>query len=249
MNIKVLTIFPQMFAALEHSIVGRAIRDDYIGLEVINIRDFSEDKHRKTDDYPYGGGSGMVMTAQPIISAMEYAARAPFEGRRIYMSPRGERLTQRKAERLARMPGVILLCGHYEGVDERALAGSVDEEISIGDYILTGGEPAAIVVIDAITRLIPGVLGNSESSRDESFGAVTGLLEYPQYTHPREINGMAVPEVLLSGDHARIAAWRRYHALRTTWERRRDLLADAPLHPAERNIIAEWEKSEEKSPH
>lgn len=238
-QIKALTIFPQMFGALDHSVVGRAVRAGLFSFEAVDVRAFSADKHHKTDDYPFGGGAGMVMMAQPIIDAMAYAAQPPFEGPRISLSPRGEKLTQRVVERLAALPGFILLCGHYEGVDQRALDVCVDEEISIGDYILTGGESAAIVIVDAVARLIPGVLGNAESPSDESFSA-DGLLEYPQYTHPREVAGLVVPDILLSGDHAKIAAWRREQALRVTWERRPDMLSGAGLTEQERKAVARW---------
>ena len=240
MVIKTLTIFPQMFEALNYSVVGRAVRAGLFSLETIDIRSFSTDKHRKTDDYPFGGGSGMVMMAQPIIDAMTHATLPPFTGPRISLSPRGEKLNQRVVERLASLPGFILLCGHYEGVDQRALDLCIDEELSVGDYILTGGEPAAIVIIDAVARLIPGVLGNASSSSEESFSA-DGLLEYPQYTHPREVAGLAVPNILLNGDHAKIAAWRREQALRITWERRRDMLDCTRLTNKELQVISEWD--------
>lgn len=243
MDIRILTIFPEMFAPLSHSVLGRAQAQGLLRVETVDIRAFSQSKHRNTDDYPFGGGAGMVMMAQPILDAMAYAARPPFEGPRIYLSPRGETLTQRKAERLARLPGMILLCGHYEGVDQRALDACVDEEVSIGDYVLTGGELAAMVLVDCVARLVPGVLGSAESSVEESFSQA-GLLEYPQYTRPREINGQAVPEVLLSGDHAKIAAWRREESLRMTLKKRPDLLAQANLTEKEKRLLAQWEVSE-----
>ncbi|HML48892.1 MAG TPA: tRNA (guanosine(37)-N1)-methyltransferase TrmD [Clostridia bacterium] len=243
MDIRILTIFPEMFAPLSQSVLGRAQAQGLLRVETVDIRAFSQSKHRNTDDYPFGGGAGMVMMAQPILDAMDYASRPPFEGPRIYLSPRGETLTQRKAERLARLPGMILLCGHYEGVDQRALDACVDEEVSIGDYVLTGGELAAMVLVDCVTRLVPGVLGSAESSVEESFSAA-GLLEYPQYTRPREIQGQAVPEVLLSGDHAKIAAWRREESLRLTLRKRPDLLARANLTAKEKRLLAQWEASE-----
>ncbi|MDR2504926.1 MAG: tRNA (guanosine(37)-N1)-methyltransferase TrmD [Oscillospiraceae bacterium] len=224
MIIKILTLFPEAFASINHSIIGRAIASRLLSVEVINIRDYSTDKHRRADDDPYGGGAGMVMTAQPIISCVRANADGlPEGGRRVCMSPRGSVFNQRKAEELAGLPWIMLICGHYEGIDQRAIDLVVDEELSIGDYVLTGGEPAVLVVMDAVARLLPGVLGNAESASDESFGA-SGLLEYPQYTHPRVVMGLAVPDVLLSGDHAKINAWRREQALRITRRNRPDLL-------------------------
>jgi len=227
-------------AFLGCSVLGRAMRQGLFSVETIDIRAFSKSKHHNTDDYPYGGGAGMVMMAQPILDAMASVTQSPFEGRRVYLSPRGEPFTQRIAERFSRMPELVLLCGHYEGVDQRALDLCVDEEISIGDYVLTGGEPAALVVIDTIARLLPGVLGSKESSVEESFSE-TGLLEYPQYTRPREIAGQAVPEVLLSGNHARIEEWRRQMALRVTWERRPDLVHRARITDVEKQQLIIWE--------
>ncbi|MDR0396100.1 MAG: tRNA (guanosine(37)-N1)-methyltransferase TrmD [Oscillospiraceae bacterium] len=245
MRIKILTLFPEMFRALDSSIVGRARRSGLISIETIDIRSFTKDKHRKTDDYAFGGGPGLVMYAQPIIDAMGFASRPPFDpanGRRVSLSPRGTVLNQRAAERLARYDDLILLCGHYEGIDQRALDACVDEEISIGDYILTGGEPAAIVLIDAVARLIPGVLGSIESARDESFSS-DGLLEYPQYTHPRVVGGVSAPDVLLSGNHAAIAAWKREQSLRVTLERRPELLERAALTDKERRLIESWRQN------
>ena len=236
MKIKILTIFPEMFTSvLEASILGRAREQGLLEVECIDIRPFSGRKHKNTDDYPFGGGAGMVMLAQPIMDAMKYAMGENFRGRRIYMGPRGATLTTRKARELAREEELILLCGHYEGVDQRALDSCIDEEISIGDYILTGGELAAMVLTDCVARFIPGVLGSAESPEEESFS--DGLLEYPQYTRPREIDGMEVPEVLLSGDHAKIRAWRRQESLRATKRFRPDLLATAPLNDKEKRML------------
>ena len=215
MRIKVFTLFPDMLRPmLAQSILGRAIAAGLIGVDLIDIRDYSKEKHRNTDDYPFGGGAGMVMTAQPIVDA--FAANLPedFHGRRIYLSPRGRTLNQRVVEELAGEAELALLCGHYEGVDQRALDAVIDEELSIGDYVLTGGELGALVVIDAVARLVPGVLGSDESSEDESF--TTGLLEYPQYTRPADFRGQKVPGVLLGGNHADITAWRREHSLSLT---------------------------------
>ncbi len=192
-------------------------------MEAIDIRAYTKDKHRRADDYPFGGGAGLVMTAQPIVDATR-AAEEGFPARRIYLSPRGATLTQKRARELSRVENLILLCGHYEGVDQRALDMCVDEEISIGDYVLTGGELPAMVLIDCVARLIPGVLGSEESPLDESFTG--GLLEYPQYTRPAVFDGMEVPEVLLSGHHANIEKWRRAQAEEVTRRVRPDLLGE-----------------------
>lgn len=246
MRIKVLTIFPEMLRAmLSESILGRAIQGGKLDVELIDIRPYAENKHKNTDDYPFGGGAGMVMLAQPIVSAMEANTGPDFRGRRIYMSPRGRTLTQQIVEELSREEELVLLCGHYEGVDQRALDLCIDEELSIGDYVLTGGELAALVVIDSVSRLLPGVLGSAESAQDESF--TTGLLEYPQYTRPREFRGMAVPEVLLNGNHAHITKWRREQALETTLRYRPEMLESAPLDPADRAFLQELRKRMEKA--
>ena len=233
MRIKVLTIFPEMLRPmLEESILKRAIDAGLIQVDLIDIRPFSELKHKNTDDYPFGGGPGMVMLAQPIVDAVERCMGDGFHGTRLYLSPRGRTFTQSMAEELAKEDELLLLCGHYEGVDQRAIDLVIDEEVSIGDYVLTGGELGALVIIDAVARLIPGVLGSDESSEDESFSS--GLLEYPQYTRPREFRGLAVPEVLLSGDHAKIARWRRDRALELTFERRPELLEGIELDKKDR---------------
>jgi len=234
MRIKVLTIFPEMLkAALSESILGRALEAGHLEVELIDIRAYSENKHKNTDDYPFGGGAGMVMLPQPIVDACEKNASG--RERRIYLSPRGRTLTQRIVEELAREEELMLLCGRYEGVDERALELCFPEELSIGDYVLTGGELAALVVIDAVARLLPGVLGSNDSAEDESF--TTGLLEYPQYTRPREFRGREVPEVLLNGNHALIARWRREQALKLTHRKRPDLLKGAPLDKKDRAFL------------
>ena len=244
MRIKVFTLFPEMLRPmLGESILGRAIAAGHLQVELIDIREYSTDKHRNTDDYPFGGGAGMVMSAQPIVDA--FAANLPgdFRGKRIYLSPRGRTLTQKVVEELAREEALVLLCGHYEGVDQRALDTVIDEELSIGDYVLTGGELGALVVIDAVSRLIPGVLGSDESSEDESF--TTGLLEYPQYTRPADFRGQKVPEVLLGGNHADIVAWRREQALELTLERRPELLETAPLTDADRDMLDRLKRARE----
>lgn len=238
MKITILTIFPEMFGSvLNSSILGRAREQGLIEVECVDIRPFSDRKHKNTDDYPFGGGAGMVMLAQPIMDAMKHVCGEGFTGRRIYMGPRGAALTTAKARELAKEEHLVLLCGHYEGVDQRALDACIDEEISIGDYILTGGELAAMVLTDCVARFIPGVLGSGESAEEESFS--DGLLEYPQYTRPRELNGMEVPEVLLSGDHARIRSWRRQESLRATKRFRPDLLEKAELTDKEKKMLEE----------
>ena len=238
MKITILTIFPEMFeSVLNSSILGRAREQGLIEVECVDIRPFSDRKHKNTDDYPFGGGAGMVMLAQPIMDAMASVTGENFSGRRIYMGPRGTTLTTAKARELAKEEHLVLLCGHYEGVDQRALDACIDEEISIGDYILTGGELAAMVLTDCVSRFIPGVLGSGESAEEESFS--DGLLEYPQYTRPRELNGMEVPEVLLSGDHAKIKAWRRQESLRATKRFRPDLLEKAELTAKEKKLLEE----------
>ena len=220
MRIDVLTLFPEMFAPLDHSIIGRAIEQKRLAVGYVNPRDFTTDRHRTVDDYPYGGGPGMVMKPEPIFLAAESVARP--DSAIILMSPAGRVFSQRIAAELAEREHLVLICGHYEGVDERVREQLVTDEISIGDYVLTGGELAAMVVIDAVARLLPGVLGHAESAGDESHSA--GVLEYPQYTRPPEFRGWPVPERLLSGHHAEIAKWRRRQALVTTAARRPDLM-------------------------
>jgi len=243
MKIKVFTLFPEMLEPmLNGSILGRAIRAGHLSVELINIRDYTLDKHRCTDDYPFGGGAGMVMAAQPIIDAIEQNTEKPFKGRRIYLSPRGRTLTQKIVEELAEAEELVLLCGHYEGVDQRALDTVIDEELSIGDYVLTGGELGALVVIDSVSRMIPGVLGCAESGEDESFSM--GLLEYPQYTRPADYLGMHVPEVLTGGNHADITAWRREQSLEITRKSRPDLLDTAPLDDNDRAILAQLDAAD-----
>ncbi|MBR2822703.1 MAG: tRNA (guanosine(37)-N1)-methyltransferase TrmD [Clostridia bacterium] len=243
MKIKILTVFPEMFESVfSASILGRARAQGLLDTELIDIRSFSDRKHKNTDDYPFGGGAGMVMLAQPIRDAMRFAMGEGFRGRRIYLGPRGAPLTTAKARLLAREEELILLCGHYEGVDQRALDTCVDEEISIGDYILTGGELAAMVLTDCVARFIPGVLGSADSPEEESFS--DGLLEYPQYTRPRDWEGLSVPEVLLNGDHAKIRAWRRQESLRATLRFRPDLLSSAALSPADRAFLNDLAKED-----
>jgi len=237
----ILTLFPEMFRSpLEGSIIGKACEAGLIQVNLFNIRDYAEGKHRVTDDYPYGGGKGMIMKPEPIIRGIEVIQADNPEARVILMTPQGYLLRQELVKKLAQQPHLVLICGRYEGVDER-VRDVVDEEISIGDYVLTGGELAALVVIDAIARLIPGVLGDEGASEDDSFAQ--GLLEYPQYTRPREFAGRKVPEILLSGDHLAIEQWRKQEALRRTWERRSDLLSQAGLSEGDHRILDELKRS------
>ncbi len=220
MKITVLTLFPEMFTALSSSILGRAQREGKLTLEVVNLRDYTQDKHLKCDDYPFGGGAGMVMMAQPVGSAVE-AVDPDHRARRIYLSPKGRTLRQEQVFSLAEEEHLVLLCGHYEGVDQRAIDLFIDEELSIGDYVLTGGELPAMVLIDCVTRYVDGVLSPG-SLVQESFSE--NLLEYPQYTRPVEYRGLRVPEVLRSGNHAEIDRWRREAAIAVTKKNRPDLL-------------------------
>jgi tRNA (guanine37-N1)-methyltransferase len=223
LSVEVLTLFPRMLLApLEESILGKAREKGRLRVQVTDIREFAEGKHRVTDDVPYGGGAGMVMKPEPLVAAIESARQRNPGAKVLLLSPQGRRFTQAVAEELAKEGSLILVCGRYEGVDER-VGGFIDGELSLGDFVLTGGEPAALAVIDAVARLVPGVLGNELSSRSESFSA--GLLEGPQYTRPPEFRGLRVPEVLLSGDHGKIAKWRREQSVLRTQERRPDLLA------------------------
>ena len=230
MNFHILTLFPDMITdGLNTSITGRAIRDGILNIDAVNIRDYTEDKHLKVDDYPYGGGAGMVMQAAPVVSA--HRALCDRIGRKIvrtvYVTPQGRVFNQQIAKELSEEEDIIFLCGHYEGIDERALEMVATDFLSIGDYVLTGGELPAMVMIDCISRLVPGVLNNKESAEFESFH--DNLLEYPQYSRPEIYEGRAVPEVLMSGHHANIERWRREQSLLRTFERRPDLLDSAAL--------------------
>ena len=218
MKINILTIFPEMFAPLRMSMLGRAIENGIIELSITDIRQFTKDKHRRVDDTPYGGGAGMVMQVQPLMDSFRESG---YSGELIYMSPRGELLTGELAKELSEKPEITILCGHYEGVDQRALEMLGAREVSIGDYVLTGGEIPAMVLIDTVSRFIDGVLSSEESALDES--VYSGLLEYPHYSRPREYEGMEVPDVLLSGNHAEIALWRWEQSLALTKERRPDM--------------------------
>lgn len=221
MTINILTLFPEMFDALGCSVIGRAIENGIVSLNVVNIRDYSADKHFKCDDYPYGGGAGMVMTPQPIFDAVK-ATDPNHACRRIYLSPKGRTLSAEVAKELSQNENLLFLCGHYEGVDQRALDLCIDEELSVGDYVLTGGELAAMVVTDALLRFVPGVLGSEQSAIDESFS--DSSLEYPQYTRPRVFEGLEVPEVLVSGHHENVEKWRREQSEILTEKLRPDLM-------------------------
>ncbi len=239
MNFYVLTLFCDMINdGLGHSIIKRGIDNGIINVKTIDIRDFSKNKHRHVDDYCYSGGAGMIMKPEPVYDACMSAKKEAAEGTKVlYMSPQGKIFNQDKAKELAKEKDIILLCGHYEGIDKRVLDELNVEEISIGDFVLTGGELAAMVVIDAVGRLVPGVLGNSESSEDESFS--DGLLEYPQYTRPYEFMGRKVPDVLLSGHHGRISEWKRRQSVINTFYKRPELLERANLTEDEKMLINE----------
>jgi tRNA (guanine37-N1)-methyltransferase len=241
MRIDILTLFPGMFDILSGTgIFQRAVAEGLVDIGIHNIRDYSHDKHHVVDDYPYGGGAGMLLKPEPIfeaVKAVKEAVQPPQDTPIILLTPQGRPFHQTDAHRLAQHSNLILLCGHYEGVDERVRQHLVTEEISIGDYVLTGGELAAMVVTDAVVRLIPGVLGSQDSPQDDSHS--DGLLEYPQYTRPADYRGWPVPEILLSGNHAQIARWRRQQALARTLQRRPDLLQTAELDAKDIQYIEE----------
>jgi len=242
MKIDVLTLFPEMFETFRtSSILSRAVANNMVSIQTHNIRDFAANKHKNTDDYPYGGGAGMVMMVQPLSDAIKHvlAGYGEEKPKVIYLSPQGKVLTQSLAQQLSKEPALILLCGHYEGIDQRIIDRYVDMEISIGDYVLTGGELPAMVLIDCVTRLIPGVLGSSQSILEESHSA--GLLEYPQYTRPAVYDGDAVPEVLLSGNHKEIERWRRQQSLKNTLLKRPDLLNRDALSDEDLKLLKELE--------
>jgi len=243
MRFDILTLFPEMFSSpFQESILAKAIEKGLIEVRTINIRDFVLDKRRIVDDAPYGGGQGMVMKVEPIARAIEQVKSKDPSVRTIYLTPEGKPLNQEMARQLSSRSHLILLCGRYEGVDERVRELFIDEEISIGDYVLTGGELAAMVLIDAVSRLLPGVLGSDRSAEEDSFFG--SLLEYPQYTRPASFRGYEVPEVLLSGNHGAISLWRRKEALRRTWIRRPDLLSKASLSEEDKKILEEISKKD-----
>lgn len=237
MQIDILTLFPEMFEGpLSTSIIKRAREKGLINIKTINIRDFAYDKHRIVDDYPFGGGAGMVMKPEPIFEAVAFAKQGAGDSSKVVLlCPQGSVFNQETAKRLANEKSLIFICGHYEGIDERVRETVVNEEISIGDFVLTGGELPAMVIIDALARLIPGVLGEQESFVTDSF--YNGLLEYPQYTRPREYRGLSVPEILLSGDHEKIRKWRRLMSLKRTVTRRPDLLQKLELTKEDQALL------------
>lgn len=245
MNFHVLTLFPEMVLnGLNTSITGKAVKNGLINIEATDIRNYSKDKHNHVDDYPYGGGAGMVMQPMPVYDAYIDAVKNMNGTKRvIYLTPQGKVFNQRMAEEFAKEENLIFLCGHYEGIDERVLDKIVTDNVSIGDYVLTGGELAAMVMIDAISRKVDGVLNNSESSEIETF--YDNLLEYPQYTRPEVWEGERVPEVLLSGNHGKIEEWRRQKSIERTYDFRPDLLAKANLSDKDKNYLAEY-KSRKK---
>ncbi len=240
MRVQVVTIFPEMVLTIaEYGVVGRAAERGVISLECQNPRDFTDDAHRTVDDRPYGGGPGMVMKYEPGAAAIEAAKeRLPAASPVVCLSPQGALFDQATAQRFAGLPGVVFLAGRYEGIDERLIESHVDEELSLGDFVLSGGEIAAMAVIDAVARLLPGVLGDETSASQDSF--MEGLLDHPHYTRPEEIDGRRVPEVLLSGDHARIAKWRYQQALGRSFERRPDLVDKLELNDEQRKLLDEY---------
>ena len=240
MRVAVVTLFPEMVMTVARfGVTARAVERGLLGLECWNPRDYTRDRHRRVDDRPYGGGPGMVLMYEPLREAIS-AARGALGGssRTVHLSPQGRRMEQRAIRDLAREPAVLLLCGRYEGVDERLLETEVDEEVSLGDYVLSGGELAAMVLIDAVTRLIPGALGHGESAGTDSFS--DGLLDWPHYTRPEVVAGRPVPDILLSGNHGAIARWRLKQALGRTWERRPELLHGRGLDAEEQSLLDEY---------
>jgi tRNA (guanine37-N1)-methyltransferase len=242
MKIDILSLFPEMFTGvLQSSILKKAQEKDAVTIHVTDFREFASNKHKKVDDYPYGGGAGMVLTPQPIFDAVEtLTSKTPSKPRVILMCPQGKTLTQPLAEELAREDHLIFICGHYEGYDERIREFLVTDEISIGDYVLTGGELASMVIVDSVVRLLPEVLGNETSHKEDSFS--TGYLEHPQYTRPAEFRGMTVPDVLLSGNHKNIDEWRLMESLKRTYHRRPDLINEENLTSKQRQWISEFQK-------
>ncbi|WP_339227686.1 tRNA (guanosine(37)-N1)-methyltransferase TrmD [Oceanobacillus sp. FSL K6-2867] len=246
MHIDILTLFPEMFTGVfQSSILKKAAEKEKFSYNMVNFRDYTKNKHLKVDDYPYGGGAGMVLTPQPVFDAVSAVKKdRQTKPRIILMCPQGETFTQRKAEELAKEEHLIFICGHYEGYDERIRENLVTDEISIGDYVLTGGELGSMVVVDSVVRLLPDVLGNQESAPEDSFS--TGLLEHPHYTRPADFRGMKVPDILLSGDHAKIRNWRKEESLKRTYNRRPDLLRSYELNEAEQKMIDEIRINEGK---
>lgn len=245
MKVDILSIFPEMFTGVfGNSILKKAIEKEIVDIAVTDFRQYAEGKHHVVDDYPYGGGAGMLLKAQPIFDAVAAVKAEETRPRVILMDPAGKPFNQKLAEELATEKQLIFICGHYEGYDERIRTELVTDEISIGDYILTGGELAAMTMVDSIVRLLPGALGNSESAASDSFS--TGLLEHPHYTRPADFRGLKVPEVLLNGNHAKIEEWRQMESLRRTWERRPDLLEQLELSDQQKKWLASWIKLDKK---
>ena len=242
MNFHILTLFPEMIEQGMHtSIIGRAIAGGYLSINAVNIRDYAFNKHQKVDDYPYGGGAGMLMQAEPVYLSYEaIKEKIGYRPRVVYLTPQGKVFHQEMAKELAKERDLVFLCGHYEGIDERVLDEIVTDYVSIGDYVLTGGELPAMVMMDSISRMVPGVLSNQESGETESFAGK--LLEYPQYSRPEEWHGQKVPPVLLSGHHANIEAWRREQSVMRTAKRRPDLLKKADLTNKEWSQVRQWKK-------
>jgi len=238
MRVDIVTLFPEMFTALgEYGVTGRAVRQGLVELAYWNPRDYARDRHRTVDDRPFGGGPGMLMKTAPLLDSLA-AAQQEGRGRVIYLSPQGRRLDHETVARLAQVPKLVLLCGRYQGVDQRVIDSAVDEELSLGDFVISGGELAAMALIDAIIRLLPGALGDEDSAGSDSFA--DGLLLGPEYTRPREVTGEKAPEVLLSGDHEAIRRWRLMQKLGTTWRRRPDLLAGRELSEEEKHLLDEY---------
>lgn len=244
LNVAAVTLFPEMFSAITDSgVSSRALKKALWQFQAVNPRDFATDKHRTVDDKAYGGGPGMVMAVEPLKAAVTEARRQTSESAKvIYLSPQGSPLNQRTVERLVKEPDLILLCGRYEGIDERLIQSEVDEEISLGDYVISGGELAAMVLLDAVVRQLPGALGSDESAEQDSFAGL-GLLDHPHYTRPEEINGQRVPEVLLSGDHSKIADWRFEQALQRTLRRRPELIDESLFSPAQKAVLEKLSKT------
>ena len=244
MHFHVITLFPEMIEqACSYGVLGRAIKQGIVNVSCWNPRDYAQDRHRTVDDKPYGGGPGMLMKVQPLADAITAAKQQAGEGTKvIYLSPQGKRLKQSSVKTMAEHEGYILIAGRYEGIDERLIEQLVDEEWSIGDYVLSGGEMPALIMIDAVARMLPGVLGDDESAQHDSF--MEGLLDYPHYTRPEKVNGQKVPAVLLSGDHKAIAHWRQRQALGRTWLRRPDLLKCMQLDEEQKQILAEFQLEE-----
>lgn len=247
MRLDILTLFPELFSAfLKESILGRAIKEGLVDVRLTNIRSFAHGPHHETDDRPYGGGNGMVMKPGPIQRALESIERTPGRSMVILLTPQGKVFEQALAWELSRFEHLVLICGRYEGIDDRIRAKCVDMELSVGDYVLSGGELPAMVVIDAVSRLIPGFLGGERSNLEDSFQ--DGLLEYPHYTRPRTFQGAEVPEVLLSGDHERIRVWRRTESLKRTLERRPDLIEKAKLSEEDKSILVKLRDEKRSKP-